>query len=428
MSPKINDKLITFVRLLKVTGENEKSIKQSIKQYTNLSDRQVRRIYNDIQPMLAKEEVSKVEEPQDQGFSEIENFTFEEGDEEGELTVGHYGLKTLDELLDRCGINKSEWDVKSFRPNSWPANTKNGVVIFSQVKAYLERKISRKAKISIEDLKNDLKKSSPTYESKYQPSPNSKLLEICLPDLHLGKYGEKDQVGNEYNMEIAKRIFLDAVSEILSKAEKYGPISKIAFPIGNDFLNIDNAAKTTTAGTPQDCDVSFSKMFKEGRELLVTAINMAKKIAPVDVLVVPGNHDSAAMLHIGDSIECWFHNDKTVNVYNSHKSRKYYSFGENLIIYCHGDKEKQDKLPLIAATEEPILWSKAKYREIRVGHLHHEIVKEHNGVKIRVVPSLSGNDVYHYDRGYTGNIRVGQGFLFDYFNGLESIFYSKPVN
>lgn len=417
MSPKIDIEIIKTVKHLLTIGATNKEIKKYIKEKTGLGKTQVNTAFNDIYEYRLT--------PSDEDKFEV-NYDDEDG---AEIVTQHIGLKTLDELLDRCGIDRNEWEVKSFKPNSWPTNTKDGVVILSQVKAYLERKISRKSKSAMGDLKEDLKKLSPISKFAFDHAffSNGRLLEVCAPDLHLGKYGVKDEVGNDYNINIAKKIFLSAIGDIAKRATLQGEISRIVFPIGNDFLNIDTPARTTTAGTPQDCDVSFSSIFRNGRTLLVEAINFLKQIAPVDVVVCRGNHDSAAMFHLGDALECWFHNDENVTIDNIPKSRKYYTYGENLILYTHGDKEKQDKLPLLAATEEPILWATCKYREIRVGHLHHEIVKEHNGVKIRVVPSLSGNDVYHYDRGYTGNIRVAQGFLFDKNTGLEGIFYSKPV-
>ena len=51
-------------------------------------------------------------------------------------------------------------------------------------------------------------------------------------------------------------------------------------------------------GTRQDADSRFSRIFRDGRKLLVEAIEYLKTIAPVDVLVVVGNHDSNSMFHL----------------------------------------------------------------------------------------------------------------------------------
>ena len=417
MSPAITPLIIKNVVHQKSIGVADAEVKKYIKAQTGLGKTATRNAFKAI--MAANHS-----EVSDEEF-EVTNLS----DDEIEVSARHFGLKTLEELLDRCGIDKNEWNVKAFKPNSWPTNTKHhGVVIFSQVKAYLERKVTRRTKTTVEDLKKDLIKLSPIVKTKFpRPVSNGRLLEVCVPDLHLGKYGEKDEVGTEYNSKIAEEVFMNAIVQICDRAQKQGAVERIVFPIGNDFLNIDNKAKTTTAGTPQDCDISFSKMFRRGRILLTQAINYLSQIAPVDVVVCPGNHSQVSEFHLADCLECYFHNTEDVTVFNNFKTRKYYSFGQNLIVYTHGDKEKPDKLPLIAATEEPALWAQCKYREIRLGHLHHEIVKEHSGVKVRVVPSLSGNDAYHFERGYVENVRVAQGFVFDKETGLEAIIYSKPV-
>lgn len=416
MSPRITNEIkatvLHWINLQRPVTE----IKAFIREKSGLGKTAVNEAYNEILslPKFAADDVDSVEL--------LDEDTME-------MSCKHVGLKTLDELAERCKIDLKEWVIESFKPNSWPAQTKDGPVIFSQVKAVLKRKLPRNTRVSMDEFKKDLINYSPVVPAihRVRPVDSGTLLEVCAFDLHLGKYGEAEEVGNKYNIVEARAIFLAAIQDILAKAKRMGPISRIVFPVGNDFLNIDNNQKQTTAGTPQDCDGSFSKIFRNGRELLVQAVNILKEVAPVDVVVVRGNHDNASMFHLGDALYCWFHNDQNVTVNNEARSRKYYTFGENLIVYTHGDKEKQDKLPLIAATEEPEIWADATYREIRVGHLHHEIVKEHNGVKIRWVPSLSGNDLYHYDRGYTGNVRVAQGFLFDMNYGLESILYSKPV-
>ena len=213
----------------------------------------------------------------------------------------------------------------------------------------------------------------------------------------------------------------------MEKAQKQGPISRILFPVGNDYLTIDSDSNETSAGTPQDVDSRFAKIYREGRKILVEAIEMLRRIAPVDVMVVPGNHDNQSMFHLGDALECWFHAHKDVKVFNEPISRKYYRFGKNLIGFCHGHLEKHDKLPNLAAQEEPALWAATTYREWHVGHTHHQSIKEHMGTIVRVLPSLSGTDRYHHDHGYIGAKRIAQAILFNENTGVEAVLNSTPV-
>ena len=107
--------------------------------------------------------------------------------------------------------------------------------------------------------------------------------------------------------------------------------------------------------------------------------------------------------------------------------RKYYRYGQTLVVYTHGDKEKRDKLPLIAATERPTEWGAVTYIEIHCGHRHMEETSEHNQVKVRTIPSLSRNDAWHTSMGYNG-MKSGMGFLYHKDDGLSTILYHNSKN
>jgi hypothetical protein len=330
------------------------------------------------------------------------------------------GIKTLEDLVEYCNIDLSIWEPIKFWSNVWADKL--------QVKAEFKRKVDPKIRDLIAEFKLDAVNYSPKVPRiNYIPSKNAKILEIALPDLHLGKLSWKPNCGADYDSKIARDLFFLALVELVNKAERQGGFEKILFPIGNDYITIDSELGTTTAGTPQDTDSRFSKMFREGRKILVEAIDYLKTFAPVDVIVVPGNHDNTAMFHIGDSLECWYRNDENVSVNNDPISRKYYQYGVNLIGYCHGNNEKHDKLSGIMAVEQPQMWAQTKFREWHLGHLHHDWVREFMGCKVRILPSLTGNDRYHHDKGYVGNQRIGQAFLYDKENGLDCIFQSTPV-
>ena len=183
----------------------------------------------------------------------------------------------------------------------------------------------------------------------------------------------------------------------------------------------------TTAGTKQDMDSRFGKVYREARQTLVQAIDMMKQIAPVDIVVQPGNHDSISLFTMGDSLECYYHDEKGVTVNNSAFPRKYYRFGQTLIAFAHGDKESLKKLPLLGAVENKKDWAECKYIEWHTGHKHMEQVSEDMGIKVRILPSITAPDFWHSSMGYVGNVRNAQAFLYHKDNGLEAIFYSKPV-
>ena len=55
----------------------------------------------------------------------------------------------------------------------------------------------------------------------------------------------------------------DAVDDLLAECTAR-PISRWLFPLGNDFLHIDNAKSSTFAGTVVDCDGRLAKVIEAG--------------------------------------------------------------------------------------------------------------------------------------------------------------------
>jgi predicted phosphodiesterase len=248
------------------------------------------------------------------------------------------------------------------------------------------------------------------------------LLEISIPDLHLAKLAWSKETGQDYDIDIASKLYNKTIDNLLSKSP-LDRIEKIIFPVGNDFFQFDNENSQTTAGTYVDSDSRWQKMFIRGCELLVENITKLSQIAPVHVLIVPGNHDQLSSQYLGYYIQARFRNNKNIVIDNEPKTRKYFTFGENLLGFTHGKEEKHNDLPLIMATECKESWGKTKYKSIHLGHLHKESVREINGVKVRIIPSLCATDSWHSKKGYCGNIRAAEAFVYDRVNGLESIYY-----
>jgi len=219
------------------------------------------------------------------------------------------------------------------------------------------------------------------------------MAELCLPDYHFGKIDGK-------SIHEQKNNFVRAVSKMASFATTY-TIGKFVFPIGNDIFNTDNSHYTTTAGTPQKNNTHWHTMFHVAWTAVVQSIELLVKIAPVEVVVVQGNHDWQSSVHLGEVISAYFHNNPSVTVHNDAATpRKYISFGNTLLGYTHGDKEKPQDLPLIMATEVPALFAETKFREWHIGHLHKHSIQSYRGIKVEVLPSLVGTDEWHKQMGY----------------------------
>ena len=147
-------------------------------------------------------------------------------------------------------------------------------------------------------------------------------------------------------------------------------------------------------------------------------MNYLKEKAPVDIIVVSGNHDYERMFYAGDVLAGWYRNDANVTVDNTYSSRKYYEYGQNMLMFTHGDKEKPADMPLILATKNPEMFARTSHHEVHCGHLHKEMVNEYRGIKVRFLPSICPNDEWHKQMGYEAK-RTGQAYIWNKHKGLE---------
>mgnify|MGYP006404574379 FL=1 len=267
---------------------------------------------------------------------------------------------------------------------------------------------------SIEDLISNYSPSYPHID--YPKREDGHLLIINPADVHIGKFADSLETGEDYNIEIAKERVREGVKGILRNAEGF-PIEKILFCIGNDILHTDNTMGSTTRLTPQDTDGKWFRHFTEALELYVEIVEMLIQIAPVDCVHSMSNHDYMSGFHLAHALKSWYRNTDSVYVDADPKHRKYYSWKNSLIGLTHGDGAKLNNLPLHMAQEEPKMWAETKYRYWYLHHLHHKqrykfmSSFDNIGVTCEFLRSPSGSDSWHYQKGYTGSIKAVEGFI-----------------
>lgn len=258
-------------------------------------------------------------------------------------------------------------------------------------------------------------------------SPSEGLLfELPMMDFHLGKLSWLEETGQDYDLKIAEKLWRKTILNLMEKALLFSPIQEILFPVGQDFFHFDTPRVTTTAGTQLDTDTRWQKMFRKGIELLVWAVEELRKIAPVKLMWVPGNHDRMLSYAAIVGLHQRYLETEGVNVDLSATPRKYILFGKNLIGYSHGDKERK-RLDGIMQVEVPELWGKSIFREFHLGHLHTEKTwaTTDNGVIFRRISSITASDAWHGENGFLGSTRQAQAFIWDKACGLQAILNSN---
>lgn len=327
-------------------------------------------------------------------------------------TISDFDPANDDQIAIVHSVNLDKYYISDYKSRALPDG--RFITSISCKLKKVDENLHLQKQILVEELKQYSRPSALVFNDDVKE--DGSLLELSLPDLHIGKLAYKGETGEDYDLKIAVRRFKDAMKEIMSRVN-ISSIDRIVFPIGNDMINVDNEQLTTTGGTPQDCDSRFSKMVKVTKELLIDTIHQLSLIAPVDVVVVKGNHDSTISFLIGEILDAFFHNNPRVKIDNSPTWRKYYQYGKVGILYTHGDKEKHNSLGLIFATEQPKMWGDTKFRFAKLGHFHksktmqYVSVDTEQGFQVQILPSLSGTDEWHSSKGYLG-LKQCKAFLY----------------
>lgn len=349
---------------------------------------------------------------------------------EDTLPIEYRGSRplTLPELIAYYQIDETQWEVQTWKANVWEQGTigPDGKVLqrpLHQTSAtFKRRKDANMALVKgvLEDIKGQR-----TWRRSVTPRPTPKpspyVLELCLFDLHLAKLAWAEETGEAYDLPIAVDRARTAVADLLTKAKRLtGSAPRLTIlPLGNDYFHYDHITGLTTAGTPQDRDSRYAKMFRTGRALASEIITLCADLGGVRVPIIPGNHDRLSCFTMGEVLKAEFDRHAMVNIDNSVQLRKYVEVGQVLLGYTHGSDEKVKSLPQLMATEAREAWGRTRKHEWHLGHLHKRgtmetvSVNEELGCVTRYISSLTGTDAWHYSKGYVGNAPAAEAFIWN---------------
>lgn len=338
---------------------------------------------------------------------------------------------TVEELLSASGVDMDVFEVERIKCNSWGVTAKMGSVENGdqrleaaknyQITVWLRKKVVEESaaellEASMEGILNSVYRvvaaENPPAHRKRQPHPAfhtgtadpAQMLECSIFDLHMGKLCWAEETGYaDWDSKIAASAALEAAEDLLSFFPNYG---RIWLPLGHDFFNSDGpgengTAGRTTRGTPQDEDTRWAKSFNTGVDVALQLIERCKQFAPVDITMMRGNHDEARVVYMGRLLAEVYKNDPHVTIDNGLGLLKEYQWGDNFLATCHGQLESQQKVITECAIKFPHFGA-AKWREIHTGHGHRMRKAgmyldgvEEQGVRWRMIPSMTGIDNYH---------------------------------
>lgn len=336
------------------------------------------------------------------------------------------------DIIAAYEIDTAVWVPVRFIPNCWDVTTKkgdtyrnySGKLIFERNKEYDDS-----AFILNHFIETASKYAKPFPKVKHTFKASGCLLEIDLFDAHIEKLAWAESTGYDCSLEKTCEYYRKSILDILDLAKGFD-IGQILFPIGNDFFNADDNKGRTTAGTQQEISAIWQRAYRAGQDLLVESIELLRQVAPVDVLVVTGNHDRQRMFYVGEALRLGYSKTDDVEVDNSAALRKYYTYGETLIGFTHGGNEAIANLPVIMLQEAREQSGRTRFHEWHLGHYHHRkeikyvAVDEKTGIVIRTLSGLTASDEWLYRKGFVGARRGAHGFVFHKEHGLISQLYS----
>jgi hypothetical protein len=243
-----------------------------------------------------------------------------------------------------------------------------------------------------------------------KPRSTDMLQALVLADPHIGKYAWSKETGwEDYDISIATRLIRESVAELLDINRTP---DKLALWCLGDLLHYDTPHGTTTKGTPLDRDGRVEKMLEEAVSTLCDVISDMTKKAPVEVVMVPGNHDAVMTVALRQILTAEFRGHPSVTINTTNTTRKYVTHGRCLIGLTHGDKA-QKHLGELMALEAREHWGQTLLREVHHGHRHSEAaVTTVGGVTIRQHPALCPPDGWHAAEGYVGAPRAMDSYTY----------------
>lgn len=310
--------------------------------------------------------------------------------------------KTPEELVEQLGIDTKHWILRNF----WHKQSTKGWLVSAHV--------VKKDKITDKDLLLDLmanwEPKTPSFRIPNLKKKGGKKIAavLSLQDLHYGKLSNDD----------IDMHFKNAVIDLVGRANASYYLEDIYLVVGGDLLNVDTFNKTTTSGTPVENGMDSYQAYGIAFNSFYWAINYIKAFCDnLHVVYIPGNHDRLTSFCLVHALSKAIKHPHIYwnTTYEERKALKYYNcfFG-----FEHGDVKSKDT-PLIYATEYSEMWGKTKHRVLFTGHYHKnkktEYITEDEtvGFAMKILPSLSVTDYYHYHNKFVGNARAALIDLYD---------------
>ena len=255
----------------------------------------------------------------------------------------------------------------------------------------------RQFEILCERLDSAIEGLKPFKPSKAPAAVNDSLLSLLtITDFHLGMYAWEAETGADWDLHIARDVFLNSISDMIIACPKSG--TGMLCQLG-DFLHWDGILSATTpmSGHALDADSRYGKLVELAMSVMTEAVKMMlNRFGKVVIVSAEGNHDVSGSIWLRKHIKHLFADEPRVEVIDNEFPYYAYLHGETMLGFHHGHKMKLAQLHKLFASEPRFrqMWGEANYTYIHTGHYHHEKVVEDGGAIAEQHPTLAARDAY----------------------------------
>jgi hypothetical protein len=226
-----------------------------------------------------------------------------------------------------------------------------------------------------------------------------------MTDCHVGMLAWHREGGADWDLKIAEKTLTGCFEQMV----KSSPPASTGFVCQlGDWLHFDGMAAVTPTNHHQlDADGRFSKIVQASVRILRRLVDFALvHHENVIVLMAEGNHDLVSSIWLRSMFKALYENDPRVHVIDSELPYYVHTHGQIMLAFHHGHLNKNDRLPLLFASQFPKVWGLTTKRYCHTGHRHHVEEKEHSGMTVVQHPTLAARDAYAARGGWLAERQV----------------------
>jgi transposase len=214
-----------------------------------------------------------------------------------------------------------------------------------------------------------------------------------LGDSHIGMCAEEQEVGHNFDLQIAKEELCAAIKLMIDRTE---PCERCVINDAGDALHYDSAwgnAKTPKSGHELQQSGTFSDMLEVYVDCLRFAVSYAlTRHKFVDVIINQGNHSKTCDISNRLWFDRYYENEPRVHFLDNRNILIPYRMGNTFIVNTHTDNMKPRRVAEASSIDFRQDWGECKYRIIFGGHLHHYMKKDEFGAIYYCLNNIAAND------------------------------------